>query len=63
VSMEISQISNAPGMDDDAYFSSDIWWNNGNRCLYFLYSGFPGKNLVLAYTTAHTLLCYLPLCY
>jgi hypothetical protein len=26
-----------PGLDGDAYSCSYIWWNNGDRCLYFLY--------------------------
>ena len=37
VSAEINQVSNAPGLDGDAYSCPDIWWNNGNRCLYFQY--------------------------
>ena len=37
VSAETSQISNVPGLDGDANSCSDIWWINGNRCLYFLY--------------------------
>ena len=32
LSAEISQISNAPGLDGDAYSCSDIWRSNENRC-------------------------------